>query len=76
MGFPWALTIALSVLAFAYIIKVFVEKTVEEQNPFLIVIGVFFIVYAVAAFGVGYLNPVKLGPMDTNQVVYSDLSAP
>ena len=76
MGIPWALIIALSILAFAYIIKHFVEKTVEEQHPFLVVIGVFFIVYAIAAFGVGYFNPVELGTIDMNQIVYSESLAP
>ncbi|MBP9864427.1 hypothetical protein KBC54_03195 [Patescibacteria group bacterium] len=76
MGFPWALAIALTVLAFAYIIKYFVEKTVEEQNPFFMIIGVFLIVYVVAAFGVSYFNPVELSPIDINQIVYSQSLAP
>lgn len=63
MGFPWGLTIGLGVLAFALIIKHFVESTIEEQKTFLVIVGVFLIVYVVAAFGVSYFNPIQLASL-------------
>ncbi len=76
MGFPWAIAIALTILALAYIIKHFVEKTVEEQNPFLMIIGIFLAIYVVAAIGVSYFNPIEFSPSDTSQIVYSESLAP
>lgn len=58
MMFPWAVLIALTVLAFAYFIKHFAIHVVEDGDAFLMIIGVFFIVYVIAAAAVGILDPL------------------
>ncbi len=58
MPIPWGVIIALGVLTFAYIIKKFLSEVIEEERVFLIIIGCFFVVYVVAAFAVGSLDPL------------------
>jgi|GEM_PF-6038760 len=56
MPVPWALIIALGMLAFGYLIKHLFEDIFEEREFFL-VIFIFLILYVGAAFAVNYLNP-------------------
>ena len=58
MTFPWALLIAFAVLAFAYFIKHFAMHVVEDGDAFLMIIGVFLVVYVIAAAVVGILDPL------------------
>lgn len=60
MPFPWAILIALIVLAFAYFIKHVLMHVLEDENSFLMIIGVFFVVYIAASVAVGSLNPVTI----------------
>ncbi len=53
---PWALIIAIIVLILAYTIKK-IDHVVEEDHPFMMLIGAFFALYIVAALAVYTLNP-------------------
>jgi hypothetical protein len=53
---PWALIIAIFVLIVAYTIKK-IDHVIEEDHPFMMLIGAFFALYIVAALGVYLLNP-------------------
>lgn len=55
--FPWAVLISVFVVGLAYLIKHFISAVVEEENDFLCVVGVFFVLYIGAAIAVGQLNP-------------------
>jgi hypothetical protein len=56
MPTPWAVIISLGVLAFAILIDHFFSEVFEEQ--LLHFVGVFFVIYVIAAFAVGRLNPI------------------
>ena len=60
MQIPWAIIISLGVLGLAYLIKHFVLEVIEEENIFLTIIAIFFVIYAIAAIAVGSLNPLHL----------------
>lgn len=56
--FPWSILIAFIVLILAHSIKYFVNHVVEDDHTYLGVIGVFFLIYIVAALAINTLNPV------------------
>lgn len=56
-GFPWALLISTFVLGLAYFIKHFLANVIEEEHDFLMVIGVFLMIYIGAAIAITWLNP-------------------
>jgi hypothetical protein len=55
-----AIISALVVLLFAYLIRNFFVEVIEEEKPFFIIVGIFFVVYIFAAFLIGTFNPLKL----------------
>ncbi len=60
MPIPWGILIALFVLGLAYLIKHFLAEVIEEEHVFLMIIGAFLTVYAIAAIAIGSLNPLSL----------------
>ncbi len=54
---PWAVIISLFVLSIAYFIKHFLSHVIEEEKEFLMVIGVFLLIYVGAAVAITFLNP-------------------
>jgi len=64
---PWALIISFAVLLLAYTIK-HVDHIIEEDHPFVMLIGGFFALYIIAALAVYTLNP----RITTSQAFASD----
>ncbi|GEM_PF-3375507 len=60
MPIPWGVIIALFVLGLAYLIKHFLERVLEDQKPFTIMVVAFFAIYIIAAVAIGTFNPFKL----------------
>lgn len=56
--FPWSILIALIILMLAHSIKYFINTVVEDEHTYLGAIGIFFILYIVAALAINTLNPV------------------
>jgi hypothetical protein len=62
MSFPWGIPISLMVLGLAYLMKHVGEEVLEEPHLFWRGVIFFFVVYVIAAFAVGTLNPLELIP--------------
>ena len=54
----WAVIISLLVLGLAFLLDRMGLQVLEEPSPFMIAIGVFFVIYVVAAFAVGHFTTV------------------
>ncbi|GEM_PF-5599788 len=55
--FPWAIVVALAVLGLAFLLKYMTSDVVEDQRLFLWLAGIFILLYVLAAWAIGSLNP-------------------
>lgn len=61
MNFPWAILISLIVVIGAFIIKAYIWNSLDEDTDAIkLTVAGFFVVYALAATAIYFLNP-KIG---------------
>ena len=78
MGIPWGVLISLVIVGLAYLIKHFVDQVAEEEHHFWGAVAVFFLIYAIAAIGIAFVNPHNTvqASTDDKQTEAVDLDAP
>jgi len=78
MDIPWGILISLVIVGLAYLIKYFVDQVAEEKHHFWGAIAVFFVMYAVAAIGIAFVNPHNMVQASTDEMQTEavDLNAP